>query len=164
MRSSPQKPWWYGVVWGAIIWLVVPAGLFVLGYNVIGPRIGTVPALNSKVGGLARHLANADGGEQAQESPTEPEPDTVSPKAGVPQVEVDVTASKPRRQEAKEAPKRRARAKPAEDVPKEEPKEEPKEVRKPTRDAASGETATPPPSGDTDPPAQDPGTGSTGGG
>ncbi|MCC6404552.1 MAG: hypothetical protein IT207_11140 [Fimbriimonadaceae bacterium] len=159
MRNTPQKPWWHGVLWGAFIWLLVPAILFTLGYNVIGPRVGTVPALNAKVDDLARRL----GGSEAKVEP-DPVTDSEPAQAGVPQVEVEVTPSKAEESEDEPAPRRRARPRREPEKPKpEEPKAEPETPR----DEAGGGTQTPPPEPEVEQPPTEtppPTTGGDGGG
>lgn len=96
------------IVWGVILWIIVPAVLFLAGYKVVGPRIGEVPVLEKqaeKMGELIANKAPASGVPIRNDKQSD---ETTSDKTG-PDIEVTVEKSnaKPDR------PKRRKKKKPA---------------------------------------------------
>jgi hypothetical protein len=146
MRNHARGMSWGGVVWNAFIWLVVPGTLFWLGYNVVGPRVGSVPGLESQVSSIAGKLNPEETGAPVAAGDAK-RTDPADTKPGVPEVEITVEKSK-------EQPKPRRRR-----IRRARPAPQP-EADQPRRDEASGDAPTPPPE---DPPAElpaaDPGTG-----
>lgn len=91
------------IFWGVVLWIVVPALLFLAGYKVVGPRIGEVPRLKEqaeKVEDLLANKAPASGVPMTQS-----DPDTqVSDKTGP---DIEVTVEKSGKKVEREKPKRR---------------------------------------------------------
>jgi hypothetical protein len=78
-----------------LLWILVPAGLFFVGYRFVGPRIGDVPALRSGAQQV-QEMVTQEPSQPAAQASKEPDP------AKVPDVEVSVRKAEPRRRERTE--------------------------------------------------------------
>lgn len=78
-----------------LLWILVPAGLFFVGYRFVGPRIGDVPALRSGAQQV-QEMVTQDPAQAPAQASNDPDP------ANVPDVEVTVRKAEPRRRERNE--------------------------------------------------------------
>lgn len=106
---------WTALTWGLILYVLVPAGLFAVGYTLVGPRIGAVPVLQ----------ANASKALKRDEPATEPEKPAQNGKQG-PRIDIVVEPvkgkadRKPARSETRETERQKPPA-PKESKQKESP-------------------------------------------
>lgn len=134
------------LVWLTFKWVAVPLGLGAVGYYVVGPRIGQVPALEKG----ARKVQDLVQGNSSPTASKTEEPPASDPRAPDIQIAVEKADRDPRRRRSSTSTRRRS----SESTRKPAP-EKPVDER---TDPASGAGAVPP----TEPPATTGGTGTTG--
>lgn len=144
------------VVWLTFKWLVVPGALGAVGYYVIGPRIGQVPALEmgaKKVQSIVRR----DSGEDTEVST----PDGGVTDASGPDVSISVEKAdrKPRSRSTSSSSSSSTRRRSTSNDPK---PPAPKRPEGESADPASGGAAVPPPTTGEDPVVPPPATTGTG--
>ncbi|MCW5937255.1 MAG: hypothetical protein KIT11_08115 [Fimbriimonadaceae bacterium] len=108
-RSPRKQRSWVGrLAWGAFMFLLLPAGLFAVGYSLIGPRIGQYPALQAgaeRVAGLANN----------KKPNVAPAPEKPAP---IIEISVEKSSGKKTAEDSRKTP--------IEEIPKPTPKRKPK--------------------------------------
>lgn len=139
------------VIWIAFKWLVVPGALGAVGYYVIGPRIGQVPALEAGAEKVRQIVQR----EPEASSPSEP---TQVESEGGPEVEIAV-------EKAERRPRTRRRSTSSSTTTRRSSNPTPPAPRRPEgeqADPASGSGAIPPTGGEATPPPATTGEGAPG--